>query len=53
MTAVVEPLTHVPPDVAFDKAEVKPAHADSVPVIAAGLGLTVMVVVVLQPVFSV
>ncbi len=43
---VVTSLLHVPPVVASDSAMLEPAHTELAPVIAAGCGFTVIVVVV-------
>jgi hypothetical protein len=43
-------LLHVPPGVISLTEVVIPSHTDNVPVIAAGKGLTVTVVLALQPV---
>ena len=43
-------LAHVPPVVALVRVTQLPTHIVNVPVMAAGMGLTVMVVVVKQPV---
>lgn len=45
----VEPLVHVPPDVVELNVVVLPTHIPNVPVIAAGGGLTVTVLVAVQP----
>jgi hypothetical protein len=42
-------LLHVPPGVISDKLVVRPTQTLSVPVIAAGFGLTVMITVAIQP----
>lgn len=44
------PLLHVPPAVASVRLDVEPAHASVVPEIPTGNGLTVIGVVVIQPV---
>ena len=46
-------LVHVPPPDVLLNVAVVPGHAVNVPVIAAGNGLTVKVVVLIQPVGSV
>ncbi len=46
-------LNHVPPDVVFESVAVDPTHAFIVPVVAAGLGFTVIVSFREQPVASV
>ena len=46
----VLPLLHVPPVVALARVDVVPAHIAVAPVIAAGSGFTVIIVVVIQPV---
>ena len=45
-------LVHVPPPVTSISVVVKPIHTLAVPVMAPGMGFTVMVFVVLQPVGS-
>ena len=47
------PLLHVPPGVISANAVVDPTHTLAMPVIAAGNGLTVIGVVVIQPVGNV
>ena len=42
-------LAHVPPLVVEDRVVVDPAHKEVVPVIAAGIALTVIEVVLAQP----
>ena len=42
-------LAHVPPTVAEDSVVVVPAHKEVVPVITAGIALTVTVVVLTHP----
>jgi hypothetical protein len=46
-------LAHVPPAVASASVVVRPAHTVIVPVMVAGNGLTVITVVVMQPVLKV
>ena len=44
------PLIQLPPAVASDKVVLKPTQTFAVPVILAGSGFTVMIVVAIQPV---
>jgi hypothetical protein len=61
MTPVVEPtdtctavvLLHVPPGSLSVSVAVDPTHTEDTPVIAAGFGLTVNIVVVKQPLLTV
>jgi hypothetical protein len=46
----VLPLVHVPPDDVLESVVVLPLHASVVPVIEAGVGLTVNTIVLTQPV---
>jgi hypothetical protein len=46
----VELVLHVPPDVALDNVSKLPTQTDELPVMAAGNALTVMSVVLKQPV---
>ena len=45
----VVPLVHTPPEVASESVAVKPMQGAAIPAIAAGVGTTVTVFVVVQP----
>jgi len=49
IAVAVLPLAHTPPGVALDKVVLNVGHTDAIPVTAAGAGLTVTILVAMQP----